>query len=153
MTSNWQPVSVELVDSWLTTRLSARVGGRTVDLDAIAGDELLARIEPAMFPLCLVTAHNPMAEPQPAIVNRRANRHLRLELDDQERYWFPAVGRAADGSWSEPGFLLPVSSEDQVATLGADLHPPLFFHHTLLETPDTRGPVRASSRCARQTSI
>jgi hypothetical protein len=44
---------------------------------------------------------------------------LRARLEAAGRTWRPALGRARDGSWAEPGFAVGGLDEEAAATLGA----------------------------------
>ena len=109
----------DLRELWLATRLLVRVGGRTLDLDRVPAASLGASIRPLKLPLCLVTAYNPQAVQQAPGENRLANRRLRSTLEARRLCWLPAVGRSADGSWAEPGFLVGGLSESEAAALAA----------------------------------
>ena len=123
----------DLFGLWLATRLLARVGGRTVDLDAVPADRLAATVRPLQLPLCLVTAWNPQAERRAPDENRLANRRLRSALEARHPCWVPAVGRSPDGSWVEPGFLLGGLSSEEAAALAAEWDQRAVFVVTLDE--------------------
>lgn len=109
----------DLFGPWLATRLLARVGGRTVDLDAVPATMLAASVRPLELPLCLATAWNPQAVPRGRTENRLSNRRLRSALEARPVCWRPAVGRSVDGSWAEPGFLVGGLSNEEAAALAA----------------------------------
>lgn len=115
------PTTDELIALWLATRLLVRPRGRTIDLDAVApdGGAWAAAIAPLRTPLTLVTGWNPQGRAHHRGPNRQANRALRAELEGRGVDWRPALGRARDGSWAEPGFAVGGLAEDDAATLGA----------------------------------
>jgi hypothetical protein len=110
----------EWVAIWLATRLTIRVGGRTLDLDAPGRGGWAAAIAPLVTPLTLVTGWNPQGRTAGRAANRAANRALRVALDERGLAWQPAVGRARDGSWAEPGFVVGGLDAAAAAQLGAD---------------------------------
>ena len=105
---------------WLATRLTVRVGGRTLDLDAPSPAGWAAAIAPLSSPVVLVTAWNPQGLGTDRAVNRAANRALRRVLHDRGMPCRPALGRARDGSWAEPGFAVGGLDETGAARLGEE---------------------------------
>jgi hypothetical protein len=103
---------------WLKTRLVVRIGGRSVNLDAVPAASWAAAIAPLRSPLVLVTAWNPQGRERDRRVNRAANHALRAALDAEHLEWCPALGRAPDGSWAEPGFAVGGLADDAAAALG-----------------------------------
>ena len=110
----------DLVAIWLATRLTVRVGGRTLDLDAPAGSGWAAAIAPLVTPLTLVTAWNPRGRAAGRAANRTANRALRRSIEARGWAWRPALGSARDGSWAEPGFAVGGLDEVEAARLAAE---------------------------------
>lgn len=110
----------DLIQLWLATALLVRAGGRTIDLDTIAQEAWEAAIAPLRAPVTLVTAWNPGGRETTAAINRAANRQLQAALDARSWSWRPALGRAHDGSWAEPGFAIGGLSEAAAADLGAE---------------------------------
>jgi hypothetical protein len=106
---------------WLETQILLRVGGRTLDIDRVVPSEWPSAIAPLRSPLTLVTAWNPQGKPIDRMTNRAANRALRRTLDTRGLRWCPALGRARDGSWAEPGFAVASLGEDAAAALGAEM--------------------------------
>ena len=118
--SHGEPETERLIALWLETKLLVRAGGRTLDLDAIPPSGWQATIAPLGTPLTLVTAWNPGGRDASPGANRAANRRLRDGLDARSWTWRPALGRARDGSWAEPGFAVGGLSEAAAAALGAE---------------------------------
>ena len=108
----------DLRAAWLTTRLAIRWCGRTVDLDELPGDRFEEGIAPIQLPVCVVTAWNPNGKFASTGDNRAANHRLRDDLDRGGRIWLPAVGRAADKTWREPGFAVGACNEMAAVDLG-----------------------------------
>jgi hypothetical protein len=114
-----QPPDLEgLLDLWMRTDLFVRACGRTVDLDGVAVNEWPQPLRPLRSPLTLVTGWNPGGREASGRANRAANRALRASLERRGRIWRPALGRARDGSWAEPGFAIGGLSESEAADLG-----------------------------------
>jgi hypothetical protein len=105
---------------WLRTQLLVRACGETFDLDAVDLELLPAPLARLRWPITLVTAWNPGGRPAAGPMNRKANRALRRALEAQGRAWRPALGRARDGSWAEPGFAVGGLDEAEATALGRD---------------------------------
>jgi hypothetical protein len=118
--TNPDPSVTDLVRLWLATALLVRTGGRTRNLDTIPAGAWAAAIAPLASPLTLVTAWNPGGRMRATPVNRAANRRLQASLGAEGRAWCPALGRARDGSWAEPGFAVGGLTEAEAAALGAE---------------------------------
>ena len=102
----------EWLELWLRTQLLVHVEGRWVDLDVDAPPPGLP------FPICLVTARNPRAEERSTEENEQANAALEAELVRSAAPFLPALGRARDGSWQEPGFAVSGLDEQEAQELG-----------------------------------
>jgi hypothetical protein len=113
-----QPDLEALLDLWLRTNLLVRACGQTIDLDRIPRDEWPRPLRPLRSPITLVTGWNPGGRQAAGQDNRAANRALRASLERGGCAWRPALGRAGDGSWAEPGFAIGGLTEAEAAALG-----------------------------------
>lgn len=87
------------VRAYLDARLTVSPpGGGWLDLD---GD-----LNGLRTPFWLVTGWNPASVERPRAENDAANASLEAQLAEAGIEHLPAVGRAPDGSWEEPGFAL-----------------------------------------------
>jgi hypothetical protein len=109
-----------LLSVWLHTQLLVRSCGRTVDLDAIPAGEFPRPIGGLRAPITLVTGWNPGGQEASPAANRAANVALRTSLEARGQSWRPALGRAHDGSWAEPGFAVGGLTEVEAAALGRE---------------------------------
>lgn len=85
-------------------------GGGWLDLD---GD-----LSGLRTPFWLVTGWNPESVERPRAENDAANAALEALLAEAGIEHLPAVGRAPDGSWEEPGFALVGVDEATALSLG-----------------------------------
>lgn len=99
------------VEAYLAAELRVSAPGRGwVDLDA--------DLSGLPTPLWLVTGWNPRSVERPRAENDAANAALEAALEAAGIEHLPAVGRAADGSWEEPGFALFGVDEATARSLG-----------------------------------
>jgi len=99
------------VRAYLEARLAVEVPGvGWVDLDGDASG--------LAMPLWLITAWNPRSVERSRAENDAANQALRSALVEAGIEHLPAVGRAPDGSWEEPGFALMGVDEGRALELG-----------------------------------
>jgi len=68
--------------------------------------------------LHVITAFNPFSERRPPEANQAANRELERILVQGGRTHRPAVNRAPDGDWEEPGFAVEGLSREEARELG-----------------------------------
>ena len=103
---------------WLWTRILIRVGGGTIDVDAVPAGLLAQVVVPLILPLTVVTAWNPFGNPRSREANRLDNQILRRQLVAACLANEFAIGQASDGSWAEPGFAVSGLEERQAMELG-----------------------------------
>lgn len=63
-------------------------------------------VEHGAFPATLISAWNPWSQPLAQTENDRRHIELQRQIEASGCRWWPARGRAVDGSWVEPGFLV-----------------------------------------------
>lgn len=66
----------------------------------------------------IVTAHNPDGFRVSDAANEKAAAELRMELMNQNRYFFPVTGGSPDFSHAEEGFGIVMDCADQAVALG-----------------------------------
>jgi hypothetical protein len=110
----------QLLELWLRTQLLVRACGQTIDLDEVPADPWPAPVARIRPPITLVTGWNPGGRDVEAERNRAANKALRRALETRGLPWRPALGRATDGSWAEPGFAVGGLDEEAAAALGRE---------------------------------
>jgi carbonic anhydrase len=109
--------SDELRAAWFRTRILVRMGGRTIEIDRVPAGSLASSLAPIQLPLTIVTAWNPFGMARARNENRAANRRLFRELTDAGHQPAVAIGRAADGTWAEPGFAIGALGEADALAL------------------------------------
>ena len=82
-----------------TTRIETRIDQPCAELAAV-----LRRC--SVDGAVLVSACNPDSQPLPPECNLLRQRALEDELNEQDFAFLPALGRADDGGWQEPGVLV-----------------------------------------------
>jgi hypothetical protein len=88
-------------DLYLDAVIECEIDGRTCCLRGPDSEVL-----PADAPLFVLTAYNPGGEDRARALNEAAERALERELASEGATFWPAIGGARDGSWSEPGVAL-----------------------------------------------
>ena len=81
------------------TRIELRVDQPSPALDVVLRARGVTR-------WALVTAHNPRSSPRSAAENAEAQARLLRALEEQQHEVLPALGGAADGSWSEESLVV-----------------------------------------------
>ena len=119
MTSLDRPLEAWL-SVWLSSQLLVRACGQSFDLDLVPANDWPAPLARLRLPITLVTGWNPGGEEADPNANRVANRRLRAAIEARGWAWRPALGRARDGSWAEPGFAVGGLDETSAAALGRE---------------------------------
>ncbi|TVR55024.1 MAG: DUF3293 domain-containing protein [Gemmatimonadales bacterium] len=68
--------------------------------------------------LHVITAFNPFSERRSLEENQAANRELEGILTQAEKTHWPAVNRAPNGDWEEPGFAVEGLTREEARKLG-----------------------------------
>jgi Protein of unknown function (DUF3293) len=78
-----------------------------------------APVLPAPAPIFVLTAYNPGGKDREAARNEESERDLERDLGADGVPSWPAVGRARDGSWSEPGVAIVGVDRARACAYGA----------------------------------
>jgi hypothetical protein len=105
----------ELLAAYRSTDIRIRVGSEWIPWTRLGEGRTEARRKEVLH---VITAFNPLSEPRPLEENQAANRELERILVQAGKTHRPAVNRAPDGDWEEPGFAVEGLSREEARELG-----------------------------------